>query len=232
MKTTILILAVMAAAAWSVEGTLSLGGLVTSGNSDVMQLDAGIKLAGNPTHVLETGFSFQSSYGSQDDAVYLEKYLTEGTLKYSITDRNFASARIYWTRDEFSGISHEYGGTAGLGRQLLRNDTFMTALEVGGGYLFRENSAEEELNTGTWYTGLEIEWIATADWTLKETARITGDFNDSRNYYIGSLLEATSAITGNLSFSTSFQVDHYNVPPEAGNEKTDTALKVQLMLGI
>ena len=205
--------------------------MVTSGNSDVIQLDSGLEITEKPSEAMELGFTFLASYGSQDDAVYLEKYLTEVRAEYSISERNFASARTYWTRDEFAGISHEYGGIAGLGRRLLSSGSFMTALEAGGGYLSRENTAQEELNTATWYAGMEMEWSPSSEWKLNETATVKGDFNDSDNYYIGSLLEATSTITGNLSLSTSFQVEHYNVPPVQGNEKTDTALKVQLRLG-
>lgn len=218
----------IAAASFAFDSTVSLGGLLTSGNSDVQQLDAGLEVSGNPSEPLETGFVFLASYGSQNDVAYLEKYYSEGTLKYSISDKNYAASRAYWFQDEFSGVDYEYGATAGLGRELISAVSFTTSLEAGCGYLSRENTVGEELSTATWYSGLAAEWLATEAWTVTETARITGDFNDSENYYVGSLLEASSAITGSLSFSTGFEITHYNLPPVEGNEKTDTAFRVQL----
>lgn len=216
----------------AMETSISLGGLLTSGNSEVKQLDAGLGITGNPSASLETGFTALASYGSQADQVFLEKYLTEGSLKYSFTENNYAAARAYWTGDEFSGINYEYGATAGLGRQLINGEVFTASLEAGGGYLSRENTEEVILETVTWYSGGSAEWLATEAWTITETARITGDLEDSDNYYIGSLFEASSAITGNLSFITGLEVTHYNLPPVEGNEKTDTALRIQLRLDI
>ncbi len=224
----VLILALAATAAFAFDSTVSLGGLLTSGNSDVQQLDAGLDVSGNPSEALETGFVFLTSYGSQNDVAYLEKYFSEGSLKYSLSDKNYAASRAYWFQDEFSGVNYEYGATAGLGRELISAETFTASLEAGGGYLSRENTEEITLETATWYSGAAAEWLATEAWTVTETARITGDFNDSENYFIGSLLEASSAITGSLSFSTGFEITHYNLPPVEGNEKTDTAVRIQL----
>ncbi len=224
--------ALIAVAAIAFDSTISLGGLLTSGNSDVQQLDAGIEVSGMPSEAVETGFVFLTSYGSQSDVAYLEKYFTEASLKYSISSKNYATSRVYWFQDEFSGINYEYGATAGLGRELITAETFTASLEAGGGYFSRENTEEVTLETGTWYSGTAAEWAATEALTITETARITGDFNDSENYQIGSLLEANSAITGSLSFSTGFEVTHYNLPPVEDNEKTDTAVRIQLRYDI
>ena len=224
----LLLVILIAAVAVAFDSTVSLGGLLTSGNSELQQLDAGLEITGMPSEKIETGLVFLTSYGSQSDVSYLEKYFTEASMKYSISSKNYAASRAYWFQDEFSGVNYEYGASAGLGRELITVDDFTASLEVGAGYLSRENTEDMSLETATWYSGLVAEWIATDTWTVSETARITGDFNDSENYYIGSLLEANSAITGSLSFSTGFEVTHYNLPPVAGNEKTDTALRVQL----
>ncbi|PIE53597.1 hypothetical protein CSA37_00060 [Candidatus Fermentibacteria bacterium] len=223
-----IISAIALSALTAFNGSVSLGGLFTSGNSDVEQLDAGLQLSGQPTEVLETGFSFLASYGSKEDDVYIENYLSDATLKYNFSEKNYIASRVYWTKDEFAGISHEFGGTAGYGRELVSAETFTASLEAGGGYMSRENTIEEELSTATWYSGIKANWQATEAWTVTESAIIRGDFDNSENYYVGNLLEASSAITGNLSFITGFQLDYYNLPPVEGNENTDTALRVQL----
>jgi len=212
--------------------TVSLGGLATSGNSDVKQLDAGFDLTGNPSSSLETGLNAAASYGSQDEETYLEKYLAQGTLKYSFTASDYTASRVYWTRDEFSGVSREYGATAGYGRNLFAEGEFTVSLEAGAGYLSRENTLGEELSTSTWYGGTTMFWSISDSWQLNETARFTGDLQDSGNYSMESMTEASSSITGNLSFVLGFDVTYYNLPPVEGNEKTDTALRVQLRLDV
>ena len=214
-------------------GAISVGSLYTSGNTDSKQIDAGLELSreiAGPVFV--AGLEAAASYGSQEDEIYREKYLTAGTLRYDITDNNFTSARGYWTRDELSGISSEYGGSAGLGRLFINRDALQIAMDAGAGFLSRENTADSTLETSIWYTGLNLNWNISSSWRLKESVRFDGDLQDSENYFVESALEASSAITGSLSFVMGYDITHYNLPPVEGNEKTDTALRLQLRLAI
>lgn len=228
MKLVIVLCGLVALSASGIESSLNLGGLVTTGNSDLRQFDAGFEMTGMPTVSLKTGLLLIASFGEQNGDTFREKFLTEGTLKYSLPEHNFAAARSYWTKDEISGISSEYGASAGLGRELISGGPFTATLEAGAGYLSRENIVEEILETSTWYSEADLEWLLSDSWTIAEVARITGDFQDSENFYIGNTIEARSAITGSLSFIMGHDVNFYNIPPIEGNEKTDTALKLQL----
>ncbi len=232
MKRTLLPLALLAFSGFALTGTVSLGGLLTSGNTDVRQLDSGLGITGNPSSRLETGLNLSASYGSQEEETYLEKYLAEGTLKYAFTDSDYAASRAYWTRDLFSGISHEYGATAGYGRVLVSGEAFSASLEAGGGYYSRENTLEESLEAAAWYGGTLLEWQIADSWKLTENARFSGDVQDSENYGIESVFEASSDITGNLSLVMGYDITYHNLPPVEGSEKTDTAVRVQLRIAI
>jgi len=214
-------------------GAISVGSLFTSGNTDSKQIDAGLELSreiAGPVFV--AGLEATASYGSQDDETYREKYLTAGTLHYDITDNNFTTARGYWTRDELAGISREYGGSAGLGRSFINRDAIRIAMDAGAGFLSRENTADSTLETSIWYSGLNLNWDISDSWILTESVRYDSDLQDSENYFIESSLEANSSITGSLSFVLGYDIIHYNLPPVEGNEKTDTALRLQLRLAI
>ena len=228
MKLTIALCFVTALSAIAFEASVNAGGLFTSGNSDVKQIDAGLELYGQPVLMLETGLVLIGSYGKQGDETYREKYFAEGSIKYSFTESNFAAARAYWSQDEISGIGSESGLSAGLGRELISGGPFTATLEAGAGILKRESTENVILETSTWYSGIDLEWQISDSWAIVESAIFTGDLQDSENYYIGSVLEARSAITGSLSFITGYDVMHYNQPPTPGNEKTDTALRIQL----
>lgn len=232
MRLSIVLTCAFCSVVLAMGAAINLGGLMTSGNSDVKQLDAGFGLTGNPSSSLETGFTATASYGSQDEEAYLEKYLSQGTLKYSFTANDYAASRLYWTRDEFSGVSREYGATAGYGRNLFTQGDFTASLEAGAGYLSRENTLEDELATSTWYGGARMAWTISDSWQLTEIARFTGDFQDSGNYSLENVAEASSSITGNLSFVMGYDITYHNLPPVEGNEKTDTALRVQLRLDV
>jgi putative salt-induced outer membrane protein len=215
------------------EGTVSLGGLLTSGNSRVAQLDAGADLArpvAGPD--LTADLKASASYGSQDDETYRETYATEAGLRWDFTGHSYSRLRGYWNRDELSGVSHEYGATAGLGRRLLDGPVLSASLEAGAGLLSRESTADSVLKTSTGYIGTDMEWLLTESWTVTGEARLNNDFQNSKNYSLESTLEASSSITGSLSFLVGFDVDYRNLPAVEGGERTDTALRLQLRLGI
>ena len=231
------VLIVAAAAAVSAaegqwEGQASIGGLVTSGNSEVTQLDSGLELARQLLPFLTADMRASASYGSQEGDTYREKYMTETGLRWDISGSSYARLRGYWTRDDFSGISHEYGASAGLGRSLLSSAAFQATMEAGAGLLHRKSTADSILETSTGYLSLNLEWGATEIWTFTEEAKLTNDFQDSENYTMESVLEASSSITGNLSFLVGYDITYHNLPPVEGNERTDTALRLQLRLGI
>ena len=230
MKRTLVLCVAIASVSLAAVGTVSLGGLFTTGNSKIEQVDAAFQLTGIPTSGLAAELTIASSYGSQDEVTFREKYLTEGSLKYSLTETNYITGRSYWTRDEFSGINREYGASAGFGHDLVSNESLTAGIEAGSGFFSRENTEETVLETSTWYTKAALLWQPGQSWTFSETATYTGDFQDSDNYFIGSVLEAQSAITGNLSFVMGYDITLYNKPPVEGNEKTDTSLRVQLRL--
>lgn len=214
-------------------GAISFGSLFTSGNTDVKQFDSGLELfreLTGPSFV--AGLEATASYGSQDETTYREKYLTAGTLRYDITENNFTSARSYWTRDELAGINREYGASAGFGRLFVNRDVFQLAMDAGAGFVSRENTADSLLETSIWYTGLNMNWNLSDSWMIMETARFNGDFQDSENYYLEGTVEANSSITGSLSFVMGYDLTYYNLPPVDGNEKTDTALRLQLRFTI
>lgn len=232
MRIFVLPLILLVSGLYAMDAAFSLGGLVTSGNSDVKQLDTGLELTGSPSPSIETGFSFRASYGSQEGETYLETYLAEAKPDYSFTEKDYAASRIYWTKDEFSGVSSEYGSTIGYGRRLFTDGDFIASLEAGAGYLSRENTLGGELSTSTWYGGTNIAWDLSDSWQITEVARVTGDLQDSENYSVESESAASSSITGNLSFVLGYNITYHSLPPVEGNENTDTALKVQLRLDI
>jgi len=214
-------------------GAVSLGSLFTTGNTEVKQVDAGLELSRELVGTVFTaGLEANASYGSQGDETYREKYLTAATLSYSFTENNFASSRGYWTKDELSGISSEYGVSAGLGRRFINSDAVQVSATAGAGFLTRENTADSTLETSIWYTGLNLAWELTDSWSLAESARLDGDFQNSDNYFVESVLEASSSITGNLSFVIGYDVSYYNLPVIEGGKNTDTAMRLQLRLAI
>lgn len=230
-----LMLAALAATAagsdW--EGNASIGGLLTSGNSEVTQLDAGLELSRTLYGPALTGdLKATASYGSQDEETYREKYLTETGLRWDFTEHDYSRLMGYWTRDELSGISHEYGGAAGLGRRLLAGGSLSASMEAGAGLLHRESTVDSILETTTGYVSLEADWAATEAWSLSESVRLKNDFQNSENYSLESVFEASSSITGNLSFLVGYDITYHNLPPVQGNEKTDTALRLQLRMAI
>ena len=215
------------------EGSLSAGGLFTSGNTEVSQVDAGLELTrllAGPDFTVKLKSS--ATYGRQEEETYQESYLSTLTLTYRFTENNYATASGYWTRDDFAGVSHEYGATAGLGRRLIHTGDFSASLEAGAGFLSRENTQGEELETSTGYTGLDLELLLGDSWTLTEDYTFTLDLQDSDNYSMESVFEAASSITGSLSLVLGYDLVYHNVPPVEGNEKTDTAMRVQLRLSI
>lgn len=223
---------VLTAAGSPWEADITLGGLFTTGNTEASRFDTALKVSRSLGRTLTGSLQAGASYGSQNRETYREKYLTRAILRWDFTESDFALARGYWSRDEFSGVRNEYGSSAGYGRRLISGEAFRISAEAGAGYLIRKNVEDATLKTSTWYSGLELGWDISDSFLLTETAVFSGDLEDSANYSLESTLEVSSAITGNLAMLVGYHISHHNLPPVEGSEKTDTALIIQLRLDL
>lgn len=212
---------------WSVE--LSLGGLFTSGNTELAQVDAELEVSRTLTSPEFTvNLLAATSYGSQSGVNYIERYMTLLNLKYEISEKLYASADGRWYSNEFIGISNEYRTSMGMGYRILHGETFGISVDAGAGLYNRENTAGDRLETSIGYVGLRSQLALSDSWTISEVAFITADLQDLENFYLESYFEAESSILQNLSFVLGYNVVYFTVPPIEGLKETDTTLRLLL----
>jgi len=209
--------------------TISLGGLFTTGNTELSQIDTELEVSrvlDGPE--LTATILASASYGKQSEQIYREKYLTLLNIRYEFTERMYSSIDGRWFSNEFIGISDEYRASAGVGWRILRGGILELSSEAGAGYYHRKNIADDVLETSLGYSALMADLTLSHSWSISETAYILADLNEFDNYYLVSDLEAASSITDNLSFVMGYNLIHFTVPPVPGLKETDTALRLQL----
>lgn len=216
---------------WS--AALSLGGLFTSGNSKLAQVDAELEVSRTLTGPEFTANLLAStSYGRQSGVDFLKRYQMLLNLQYDFTEKLYARADGRWYSNEFIGISNEYRASLGLGYRILDGESFGISADAGAGLYNRENTAGENLETSIGYAGLGVELVLSDSWTITEAAVINADLQDLDNYYLESYFEAVSSISRNLSFVFGYSIIHFTIPPLEGLKQTDETLRLQLRLAV
>ena len=236
MKILLIITLVLAAlTSAQVEGTppwslaLSLGGILTSGNTELVQVDGELEVSRVLTGPEFTaGILASASYGRQGGMQFLERYLTLLNLRYEFSDKTYSTADGRWYRNEFIGIRDEFRISVGIGHTVLSSERLLVSTGAGIGMYNRRSTSGERLETPLGYAGVEAELSLSESFFITETAYINTDLKDLGNYYLESHSEVTSSISGNLSLVLGYDVISFTVPPVEGMKATDTTLRLLL----
>lgn len=206
---------------WS--GSVGIGALVTSGNSETTNLNTDIKLK-LELERFRHNFLVAALFAENDNEKTAEKYLLGYKIDYKLTSFSYLFADFRAEFDEFSGFDRQTSETVGYGRRLI--DTAADTLDLEGGIGVRQN----KFSTGD--TETEAVLRGAVDYLHK--------FSDASEFRQGVLvlagedntsIDTVSAIktkiVGNLSLEAALKVKH-NTDPPADKKETDTSTSLSL----
>lgn len=237
---------------WTGEG--NLGGGITTGNTDTVDVGIALKVAkefGPWKVAADGGFDF----GQVDGLDNRRRWWVGTQAQRDFTDRLYGFADVSYEEDDFSGFDSRLFIGAGAGYHIFKEKPLLWAVEVAPGYrrsvtadaIIAEAIAEvvDDVDPTIIITpGVPavIEPGGTVnDFAIRGSSKFLYDFNENVTFtndtdVIWSDLSTqtvntaalTAQLTEKISGRVSFQVRHETDPP-AGFVNTDTATRVSVV---
>ncbi|HET7650706.1 MAG TPA: DUF481 domain-containing protein [Gammaproteobacteria bacterium] len=206
------------------QGSVSLGYLHTTGNSNTVSLN-GKALAGYKTGNWLDSLSLSALNASQDNLRTAESYEGNGQSNYALSDNNYLFGMVDYLSDRFSGYSRRTTEAAGYGRLLVNTDTQQLGLELGAGA--RQTHFVDDTTDSGVIERLALNYL----WKFSGNSNFTENLSvehGTENTYTQSVTALTANLAGNFALSVSYTVKH-NTTVLPGFKNTDTITAVSLV---
>jgi putative salt-induced outer membrane protein len=212
-----------AAAKQGWQGSVSLGYLATTGNTNTRSLNGQV-LAGYRSDPWQDMLSFQALKSSQNGMTTAENYDLNGQSDYSITANNYMFGMLDYLRDTFSGYQRRTSEILGYGHRLLATDTQQLDVEAGAGL-------RQTLDTdNTSDSGLVEMLAASYLWKFTEKSNFSENLSvvhGTDSTFTQSVTALTTNLAGDFALSMSYTVKHNSsAPPGFKNSDTITAISL------
>lgn len=208
-------------------GTVALGYLSTSGNTESTNGNASLKVAWDLDGPWQHNWTALAINARTSGVTTAEAYAAgyKATRDFSATSYLFASGD--WRQDRFSGYDKQVTEAVGYGRRLLDTPRHMLALEGGVGAKQSDLITGEELDEAIVRGGLD--YLLHISESSEFNQKVLIEQGDDNRY-----TESTSAlkarIVGNLALVLSYVVKNNSDVP-VGIEGTDRFTAISLEYG-
>ena len=222
---------------WTGEG--NLGGGVTTGNTDTVDVGIALKVAkefGPWKVAADGGFDF----GQVDGTDNRRRWWVGSQVQRDFTDRLYGFGDISYEEDDFSGFDSRLFIGTGAGYHVYKEKPLLWSVEVAPGYRRSIVSAETD--------GLVPPTIVTPsftanDFAVRGSSKFAYHFNENvvftndtdviwsdTSTQTVNTAALSAQLTERISGRVSFQVRHETDPP-VGFVNTDTATRVSIVYG-
>lgn len=206
------------------QGSVSLGYLATTGNSNTRSLN-GQALAGYKSGPWQDVLAFQAIRSSQNGVTSAESYDLNGQSDYNLSDKDYIYGTVDYLRDTFSGYRRRTSEIVGYGRKLLNTDTQQLALEFGAGA--RQTYYTNDTDSSDFVQRVALNYL----WQFAEKSNFSESLsviNGTDNTFTQSVTALTTNLAGNFALSVSYTVKH-NTTVLPGVKNTDTITAISLV---
>ena len=204
-------------------GTLSLGYLSTSGNTDTTSYNT----------KFEVGYTkdswehrlLGSSTGAEDSgATTAENYQLGWRTGYNFTERDFVFGTVDWRKDRFAGVTEQLSYAINYGRSVVDTANHQLDLGIGVGYRDSDRADGTSEANAIGRGSLAYNWV----WT--ESSGFTQDLiveSGSDNTYIESVSAVRARLIGDFNLVLSYTIKQ-NTDVPVGTDKTDTQSAISI----
>ena len=212
------------AAAEGWQGSVALGYLETSGNTDTSSSNAKV-LLGYKSGSWQDSLLFQALRAESNGVLTAETVEGNGQTDYNFTDKDYVFGNLDYLRDRFSGYEHRTSEVFGLGRRLLASDTQQLDTQFGVGarqtrYTDQTRKSEAvELLSGSYL------WKFAPNSSFSENISVE---HGPSNTYSQSVTGLTTNIAGSFALAITYTVSH-NSSVLPGFKNTDRSTAVSLV---
>ncbi len=206
------------------DGTVEVGLIATSGNSDTQSFNAKLSLQ-KDEFPWRHEFRMEALRAADDSGTTAERYTAAGKSDYRLDEFRYVYGTLRYEDDRFSGFDYRVSETLGYGHRVLDRDGIWLDLEIGAGARHSKPIGCERTDEAIARVAENFGWQISPSAELNERVFIeTGSDNTYTEAEVGLKLR----INGNLATRISYNVRHNSdVPP--GTENTDTTTSVTLV---
>jgi len=197
-------------------GTVNLGYLATSGNTENSTLNTGLEVsytAGQWRHIATA----KAINASEEKVTTAEAYDVGWKSERNLSDDAYLFGQLDWRKDNFGGFDTQFSQTVGYGRRLIKTDKHHLNVEIGAG------ARQSEIQDGITEDEAILRGGAFYKWQLSETTEFRQDLtveSGSDNTYLESISAVSAKLVGNLALVASYTIKH-NTDVPAATEKSD-----------
>ncbi len=157
-----------------------------------------------------------------------EKYNASEKATYKLSEKNYLYEKGGWDKDRFAGIENRYDTSAGLGRNLIKNDRHSLILELGAGYVNEErtNAPVNDFTSGRAYSKYVFTVSPTSNFS--QDAEYLHNFENKEDFRVNTETALTAAINAHFALKVSYVWKHVQSPP-VGFGRNDTTTGVALV---
>ena len=209
---------------------VELGYVETSGNTETQTflLDAKAKKSIDKH---QFALSVDGQYATENKDETKNKYVSELTYDYAITERFSFGYLLGYKDDKFSG--YEYQLYTGPGAKYTPVKTQTQDLSLEGNILYSQDQVDDETADVNSYSAFRVGAVymlqILENSKLNQELIYRGSFEESENYFAYSKTSLTSKLSDMFSAGLSYKVDYANIAP-VGKENTDKTLTANLIV--
>lgn len=202
------------ASPWS--GSLSLGYLSTSGNTDTTSFNTKFGV-GYVRNKWKHSISAAANGVDESDQTTAESYKAGWKSEYNFTAHDFLFGTVDWRKDRFSGVDQQISEAIGYGRRLIDTPSHLLSAGLGAGH------RKADLADGTSESGVIGRANIDYNWIFSETAGFEQNIvveSGSDNTYIESVSAIRARLLGDFALVVAYTIKQNSDVP-LGSEKTD-----------
>lgn len=208
------------------EGSISLGGVHTTGSSSSSSINGKLTLhyAQERWH---DRFTASALYGRQDGRTTARRYSATDLLRYYQTSRRFLFGNLAGLQDRFAGYDYQFSETAGYGWRMLDGKRQDLDLELGAGLAQTKEVGSRGRDVGV------VRFAAQYDYRFSKHSEFTQTLEllaDQNNTYSQATTALDVSVYHNIGLQLSYTITHNSETP-ANISKTTTITSVNLLYG-
>ncbi len=208
----------------ALQGSLSAGLAITTGNTDTSSFNLGFNLVYDPkTHSLFKADAFYLR-SSSDGLATTDKAGATLRYEYKLTERFYAFAQLGYQRDRFKNVTYLFTPMAGGGYYLVKEKALEVTADASIGGAFEKDSGFDATSSGAFSLGQGLVWKISPLATFTEKASGLWKTNDTSDAFYHFELGLSASLVKNFELKVAYLVDYKNLPNPPTLKKTDTAL--------
>lgn len=207
-------------------GSISLGGVHTSGSSHSSSINGKLELKYTRGR-WHDHLNASALYGKQGGHTTARRFAGANLIRYYLSPRQFLFGNLSGLKDRFAGYDYQFSETAGYGWIVLKQKHQGLDLELGAGLAQTHEVGSAQHDTGV------LRFAAQYDYRLSKHSQFTQTVEilaDPHNTYSQAVTAIDVSVYRNIGLQLSYTITHNSQTP-AGISKTTAITSVNLLYG-